>query len=84
MEEAQVSYLSTSKEIFISTTPDTEVKLVYLINILGQTINLWNKTNFPSLSNEMRIPVNNVAEGSYIFKVVNSYGTISKKVIINQ
>ena len=84
MEEAQVSYLSTSKEIFISTTPDTEVKQVYLINILGQTINSWNKTNFPSLSNEMRIPVNNVAEGSYIVKVVTSYGTISKKVIINQ
>ncbi|MGE5944186.1 MAG: LamG-like jellyroll fold domain-containing protein [Flavobacteriales bacterium] len=84
LDEFQINYLSNSKEILIQGSPDIEVKQVYLINILGQTLKSWNKTNLPNISNDVRIPVGNVSEGNYIVKVVSSYGTISKKVIISQ
>uniref|UniRef100_UPI0012FD3385 LamG-like jellyroll fold domain-containing protein n=1 Tax=Confluentibacter citreus TaxID=2007307 RepID=UPI0012FD3385 len=84
LDQFQINYLSNTKEILIQTSPDTEVNQVYLMNILGQTLKSWNKTNLPSISNDIRISVGNVSEGNYIVKVVSSYGTISKKVIINQ
>nr|WP_203226907.1 LamG-like jellyroll fold domain-containing protein [Confluentibacter flavum] len=84
LDQFQINYLSNSKEILIQGSPDIEVKQVYLINILGQTLKSWNKTNLPNISNDVSIPVGNVSEGNYIVKVVSSYGTISKKVIISQ
>ncbi|MFG6687678.1 LamG-like jellyroll fold domain-containing protein [Mariniflexile sp. HNIBRBA6329] len=83
-EQFDVKYLNDSKEIQIKTSIDVDVKQVYLINILGQTLKSWNKTNLPEISNDMTIPMsNNFAEGTYIIKVVTSAGTGNKKIIIN-
>jgi len=59
-----------------------EVKQVYLTNILGQTIKSWNVTNTPYFSHDMKLPVGNVSEGTYIVKVETSHGNINKKIII--
>ena len=79
-----VNYLQNSHEIHIQTPNDIEIKQVYLLNILGQTVKSWNKTNTPVFSNDMKILVNNISEGSYIIKVVSNKGISNKKVVINQ
>ena len=70
--------------LFSGNTPnDIYVKQVYLLNILGQTIKTWNATNSASFSsNEIKIPVKGVSEGSYIIKVETSKGSINKKIVI--
>jgi hypothetical protein len=77
-----LSYLQSSKEIYIKTNNNVEVKQVYLTNILGQTIKSWNVTNTPYFSHDMKLPVGNVSEGTYIVKVETSHGNINKKIII--
>ncbi|WP_242205980.1 HYR domain-containing protein, partial [Aestuariivivens insulae] len=80
-----INYLRNSREIYISTVNQTEIKQVYLLNILGQTIKTWNSTNSKGFtSNEIKIPVGSVAEGSYIVKVQTDLGSINKKIVISQ
>ncbi|WP_211342491.1 LamG-like jellyroll fold domain-containing protein [Hyunsoonleella aestuarii] len=79
-----VNYLQNSKEIYIKTSNGDDIKQVYLNNILGQTVKSWNKTNTPSFSNEMRIPVSRqVAEGTYIIEVQTASGSMNKKIVIS-
>jgi hypothetical protein len=78
-----LNYLQSSKEIFIKTANDITVKQVYLLNILGQTIKTWNATNSASFSsNEIKLPVKGVSEGSYIIQVETSKGSTNKKIVI--
>ena len=80
--KVQVSYLHQSDEIYIKTPESINIKQVYLINILGQTIKDWNYNNH-TFNNEFRLPVSNVAEGSYIVKVETDDNTsINKKIVI--
>ena len=59
-----------------------DIKQVYLVNMLGQTIKSWNSTNAP-LSQECKIPVRQLSEGNYIIKVQTTDNqTINKKVIV--
>ncbi|WP_299395356.1 hypothetical protein [uncultured Gelidibacter sp.] len=80
-ENVVVKYLQNTDEIFIQTPNDVNVKQVYLINIIGQTVQAWNATNM-TLSTEMRIPVKNVPDGSYVVKIETTSGSLNKKVII--
>jgi hypothetical protein len=76
-----VNYLSNSNEIYIKLPNNIDVKQVYLMNMLGQSIRSWNRTNTP-ISQEMKIPVRKIAEGNYIIKVQTSDNrTINKKII---
>ncbi|WNH10661.1 LamG-like jellyroll fold domain-containing protein [Thalassobellus suaedae] len=85
LENVIVNYLKNSKEIFIKIPNSNNVKQIYLTNMLGQTIKTWNKTNLPSLSNEMRIPVSkSISEGTYIIIVQTSTGSMNKKVVIGK
>ncbi len=80
-----VNYLNSSGEIYIHVPNTVDVKQVYLINLLGQTVRSWNITNMPNLSSdEFKIPVKNISDGSYIIKVLTNTNTINKKVIIKQ
>ena len=76
-----VNFLQNSDEIYVKVPGGIEVKQLYLINITGQTVASWNATNLP-LSNEIKIPVENVSEGSYILKVETNLTTVNKKIII--
>ncbi|WP_345013589.1 LamG-like jellyroll fold domain-containing protein [Aestuariibaculum suncheonense] len=83
LNKIQVSYLHNAKEIDVNLPTNVEVKQIQLINILGQTINLWNKTNMNFDSNEIRIPLNNdIAQGSYIVNITTSNSNISKKIVV--
>jgi hypothetical protein len=81
LENTIVSFLSKTNEIYIHVPDDVNVKQVYLINILGQSVNSWNvfNTNF---STETKIPVKNITDGTYIIKVETDASTINKKVIV--
>ncbi|MFL1013474.1 HYR-like domain-containing protein, partial [Flavisericum labens] len=84
-DQFDIKYLNDTKEINIKAANYVEIKQVYLINTLGQTIKAWNKTNVPTMSNEMTIPLTkNIAEGSYIIKVVSSIGIVNEKIIVSQ
>ena len=76
-----VSYLNDSNEIYIKIPYSIDIKQVYLVNMLGQTVRSWNNTNAP-LSHDCKIPVRNISEGAYIIKVETNYTTYNKKVII--
>ena len=77
-----VNYLSSTNEIYVKTINSIEIRQIYLINMIGQTVKSWNTTNLPMSNNEIRIPVSNISEGNYILKVETNGSTINKKVII--
>ncbi|CDF78851.1 hypothetical protein BN863_11390 [Formosa agariphila KMM 3901] len=81
LDSIEISYLNQTDEISIKTPAYTTIKQVYLINVLGQTVKMWNTTNAP-LSNDCKIPVRNISEGNYIIKVETQNGSKIKKVSI--
>ncbi|EMQ93778.1 hypothetical protein D778_01525 [Xanthomarina gelatinilytica] len=79
-----VNYLNATNEVYINVPTSVDIKQVYLVNMLGQTVKSWNATNAP-LAHECRLPVKNVSEGNYIIKVRTADNKlINKKVIIMQ
>uniref|UniRef100_UPI003A92F63D HYR domain-containing protein n=1 Tax=Bizionia sp. TaxID=1954480 RepID=UPI003A92F63D len=77
-----VNYLNSTNQIYIKVPYSMDIKQVYLVNMLGQTIKSWNSTNAP-LSQECKIPVRQLSEGNYIIKVQTTDNqTINKKVIV--
>jgi len=82
LSQVQVNYLHQTDEIYIKVPESVNLKQVYLINMLGQTVKSWNATN-ATLGTECKLPVKNISEGNYIVKVqTDSGGTTSKKVVI--
>ncbi|TYA54308.1 LamG-like jellyroll fold domain-containing protein [Formosa maritima] len=86
-DDLLVNYLNNSDEIYINVPNSIQVKQVFLLQMLGQTVNSWEITNahaYLSLP-EIRIPVKGITDGNYIIKVITEDNqTISKKVIIKQ
>ncbi|MCH4552525.1 LamG-like jellyroll fold domain-containing protein, partial [Aestuariibaculum lutulentum] len=83
LNKIQVNYLQNNREIYINSPNNVDIKQIQLINILGQTVNVWNKLNAPINSNEIRLAVNNnISQGNYIVNIVTSNSNISKKIII--
>jgi len=78
-----VNYLSSSREIYVKTIQSIDIRQIYLINMIGQTVRAWNATNLPTTNGEIRIPISNISEGNYILKVETSGNTINKKIIID-
>ncbi|WP_157503307.1 HYR domain-containing protein [Mangrovimonas xylaniphaga] len=82
-EKIMINYLNSTHDIYIKTSENIKVKQVYLINTIGQTVKTWNMTNTPKMSNELRIPISKISEGSYLVKLVTEQGSYNKKLIIN-
>ena len=79
-----INYLTATSEIYINVPTSVDIKQVYLVNLLGQTVKSWNGTNAP-LSHECRLPVNKISEGTYIIKVRTSDNAlINKKIVVKQ
>jgi hypothetical protein len=83
LNNIQVNYLLDSQEIYVKVPQTTDVKQIYLINIAGQVVKSWNTLNFPN-TNNFKIPVKNISEGTYVLRLQSDSGTVNKKVIINQ
>jgi hypothetical protein len=79
---ALVRYLIKSHEIYIKSAELMDIEKVRLLNIMGQTVMTWNKKEFNSTFGEIRIPVVNIPEGTYIISAETSNATINKKAII--
>jgi hypothetical protein len=76
------AFLNSTSEIYIITRSTIRTKQVYLVNMVGQTVRSWNATN-TMMSQEFRIPVRNLSEGTYILRVQTDDGQdINKKVIV--
>jgi len=81
LQDIIVNYLQSPREIYIKAPQSVEIKQIYLINTIGQTVRSWNSTN-TTLNNEMRIPVSHVSEGNYIIQVQTGTGNINTKAVI--
>lgn len=77
-----VNYLNASNEIFIKMPEITDVEKVHLINLLGQSIQTWQKGDLKNYNNEIRIPLENVSKGNYVINVETNTTNINKRVII--
>ncbi|SDS94577.1 HYR-like domain-containing protein [Winogradskyella sediminis] len=80
-EDVMVRYLHDSDEIYVKTPSSVQVKQLYLINVAGQTVASWNATNLP-MSNEIKIPVKHISQGTYILKAETDTSTFNKKIIV--
>ncbi|GGG43992.1 HYR-like domain-containing protein [Bizionia arctica] len=79
-----VNFLNATSEIYINVPTSIDIKQVYLVNMLGQTVRSWNATNAP-LAHECKLPVSKISEGTYIIKVRTSDNKlINKKIVIDQ
>jgi hypothetical protein len=78
----KINYLTASSEIYIKSAALMDIEKVHLINIIGQTIMSWNKKEFSNQAVEIRIPVVNIPEGTYIIKVETYNAILNKKVIL--
>ncbi len=76
-----VNYLQKTDDIYIKVPSSIFVKQIYLINIAGQVVKGWNSTNLP-ISQEMKIPVRDIAEGHYIVKIITDTNSFSKKITV--
>lgn len=78
-----VNYLNASDEIYIKMPEITSVEKVHLINILGQSIHTWQKTDFDKYNlDELRIPMRNVSKGNYVVHVETNTTSINKQIVI--
>jgi hypothetical protein len=75
-----LNYLNDTDEIYIKTPLNETIETVALINMLGQTVQVW-EVNINT--NELRLPVDHIAEGNYIIKLKTPSIIISKKVIVS-
>ncbi|WP_185967794.1 PKD-like domain-containing protein [Formosa sediminum] len=81
LRKLSVNYLGKTDEIYITSPSHITIKQVQLINILGQTVRVWNATN-ATLTHNCKIPVKQVSEGNYIVKVQTDQGNATKKLSI--
>ncbi|WP_206750667.1 LamG-like jellyroll fold domain-containing protein [Winogradskyella wandonensis] len=80
-DDSYFTYLSDTNEIYVRLTNE-KVTSVKLINLLGQTIQNWNKELESYYSGAYRIPVDKVETGPYILKIETETKNLSKKIII--
>lgn len=59
---------------------DVTIKSVSLYNLLGQVVTSWNIAN--ENQTEMHLPINGLASGGYIVKIITDKGDITKKILI--
>ena len=81
LDRITISYLQNTNEIYVRLPHSISIEQMRLVNILGQTVTIWNANNLPT-TNTFKIPVEKVAEGSYILKVKTNLGMVNKKLIV--
>lgn len=78
-----IYYLTELNQIYIKIPNGIALKQVSLFNIIGQKVKTWKPTDIDIIDNDIRIPVNDIAEGIYIVKLeTTSSNTVSKKIIV--
>jgi hypothetical protein len=78
-----VNYLESTHEIYIRIPQDLKIQNLHLINILGQNVQSWNQDDLHAVNNEIRIPIKNISEGTYILKVESTLNrSLNKKILI--
>ncbi|WP_299339463.1 T9SS type A sorting domain-containing protein [uncultured Psychroserpens sp.] len=78
-----INYLSSTKELMIKTDQALEVKAITLYSILGRKVKHWS--NLKSNSNgELKIPLSNISNGTYLVRVKTNTGITNKRLIISK
>lgn len=81
LQEPEIKYLNKTKELYINTYNKSTIKQVILYNILGQTIKSFNANNLRNTPSN-KIPIKNIADGTYFVRVETSKTISNKKIII--
>ena len=81
IDSIRIYYLNDTEEIYINWVNTHNIKEVQLINLLGQSVKVWNEIE-PINQREIRIPVENISDGSYIINVKSKDGKSSNKKVI--
>ncbi len=76
------NFLKDSKEIYVKFQDNQMVESLALVNIIGQQVAEWDRLEI-QMDEVIRIPVNDIAEGTYILKIKTHTGTINKKILIS-
>lgn len=80
-QELPISYSKTDHSIHILNETDTKVKEVQIFNLLGQQVQKSDIENV--FGSTIKIPVKNLANSTYIVKVITDSESSTKKIIIN-
>jgi hypothetical protein len=79
LENARISYLTNTKELYINTNSNISINNISLFNILGQNIMSLNQLN----SKVIKIPMHGIKETYGIESVTTDKGIITKKLFLN-
>lgn len=79
LQNTKIIYLSNTKELYINTFGQNNVKQIDIYNLLGQKLS--SITNIHST--KTKIPVNAFATNYVIVNIETDYGFLSKKIIIH-
>ena len=83
MQDVLLNYLQDSDELYLNHPEIQSINSIEIFNLMGQQILELKKEDFLySSGTEIRIPVKDIAEGTYVVKVKSDKGTLNKKVII--
>ncbi|NNK88883.1 MAG: T9SS type A sorting domain-containing protein, partial [Flavobacteriaceae bacterium] len=78
-----LNYLQDSNELYLYHPEIQKINSIEIFNLMGQEILVFNKEDLLySSSAEIRIPIKDIAEGTYVVKVKSDKGTLNRKVII--
>jgi hypothetical protein len=79
LNSLEVYYSNESKSIVLVNPNLTEIKNIELLNILGQSITIFNKVGEQEIS---EYKVKNLSAGTYVLKMNTVSGSVSKKVLV--
>jgi len=76
--KTKVQYLSNTKELYINTYNNFNLKQISIYNLLGQEIFRQKDINL----NQIKIPLHNINTGFCLVTITSDKGDITKKIII--
>uniref|UniRef100_UPI00345D3B0A LamG-like jellyroll fold domain-containing protein n=1 Tax=uncultured Psychroserpens sp. TaxID=255436 RepID=UPI00345D3B0A len=77
-----INYLNSTREIYVKTPNIFEVNEIRLINLLGQEVQVWKHIQEYFIGTTIRIPTENLSEGTYIIEVNTEKTSYNTKAVI--
>lgn len=81
-QTTDISYLSSTKELMIKTDQALEIKSITFYSILGRKVKHWSNLKLSSIG-ELKIPLSNISNGTYLVRVETEMGITNKRLIIS-
>jgi len=82
-QKPDISYISSTKELVVKTSPFFEIQEMRLYSILGQKVKQWPDLQSDS-SGTFRASLSSIAKGTYLVSVKTKGGKFNKRLIISE